>query len=102
MLHWEGKIGLIFGCTTAIDTHHSVSDALGNRFLLSRLEPGKDQLRWALKHVGAKSAVMRAELAESVKSLFAAPLASPCGLSEDETKRLERVTDLVVRLRGAK
>jgi hypothetical protein len=42
-LHWTGKLGLVFGCTGAIDTQHSVSDALGNRFLLSRLEPGKGQ-----------------------------------------------------------
>jgi hypothetical protein len=100
-LHWEGKIGLVFGCTGVIDTQHSVSDALGNRFLLSRLEPGKGQFRWALRHVGSKSAIMRGELAESVKLLFAAPQANPQGLSEDETERLERVTELVVRLRGA-
>jgi hypothetical protein len=36
-LHWEGKLGLVFGCTGAIDTQHSVGDALGNRFLLLRL-----------------------------------------------------------------
>ena len=67
-LHWAGKLGLVFGCTGAIDTQHSVSDALGNRFLLSRLEPGKEQLRWALRHVGGKTATMRRELAEAVNA----------------------------------
>ncbi len=64
-LQWTGKLGLVFGCTSAIDTQHSVSDALGNRFLLSRLEPGKGQLRWAFRHVGGKTAAMRRELAEA-------------------------------------
>jgi hypothetical protein len=100
-LHWEGKLGLVFGCTGAIDTQHSVSDALGNRFLLSRLEPGKGQLRWALRHVGGKTAAMRHELAESVNLLFAAPRRDPQELSEDEVAHFERVTELVVRLRGA-
>jgi Bifunctional DNA primase/polymerase, N-terminal len=76
-LHWKGKLGLVFGCTGAIDTQHSVSDALGNRFLLSRMEPGKGQLRWAFRHVGVKTAIMRRELAESVNLLFAAPRLDP-------------------------
>jgi hypothetical protein len=100
-LHWTGKLGLVFGCTGAIDTQHSVSDALGNRFLLSRLEPGKGQLRWAFRHVGSKTTVMRRELAESVALLFAAPRSDPQELCEDEIVRFERVTELVVRLRGA-
>jgi hypothetical protein len=61
-LHWAGKLGLVFGCTGAIDTQHSVSDALGNRFLLSRMEPGEGQLRWSFRHVGGKTATMRHEL----------------------------------------
>ena len=100
-LHWAGKLGLVFGCTGAIDTQHSVSDALGNRFLLSRLEPGKGQLRWSLRHVGGKTAAMRRELADSVNLLFAAPRTDPQELSEHEIERFERVTELVVRLRGA-
>jgi hypothetical protein len=103
VLHWEGKLGLIFGCTGVIDTHHSVDDALGNRFLLLRLEPGKDQLRWALRHTGSKVAIMRRELAESVNALLFAPSPQPVprDLSEDETAHLVRITNLVVRLRGA-
>jgi hypothetical protein len=100
-LHWKGKLGLVFGCTGAIDTQHSVSDALGNRFLLSRMEPGKGQLRWSLRHVGGKTMAMRRELAESVNLLFAAPRPDPQELSEHEIERFERVTELVVRLRGA-
>jgi hypothetical protein len=36
-LHWEGKVGLIGGCTPAFDKHHAVISAMGDRFLLFRL-----------------------------------------------------------------
>ena len=70
-LEWKGKLGLIFGCTNVIDTHYSVENALGNRFLLSRLEPDREQFVRALKHTGASFAIMRRELADSVTALFA-------------------------------
>jgi hypothetical protein len=38
-LHWEGKVGLIAGCTPTIDRHHAVMDAMGERFVLLRLSP---------------------------------------------------------------
>lgn len=103
VLHWEGKLGLIFGCTGAIDTYYSVDDALGNRYLLTRMEPGKKQLRWALKHAGGTIVTMRRELVESVNAQFLAPSLQPVPriLSDDETRHFERITDLVVRLRGA-
>jgi hypothetical protein len=101
VLEWKGKLGLVFACTAVIDTHHSTEDALGNRFLLSRIESGgKDQFRWALKHSGAGTAVMRRELVASVNALFAAPRLNPQPLTEDEIKRFEKVTALAVRLRG--
>ena len=53
------------------------------------------------KHVGGKTAAMRRELADSVNALFAAPRPDPQELAEDEIERFERVTELVVRLRGA-
>jgi hypothetical protein len=101
VLEWKGKLGLVFACTAVIDTHHSTEDALGNRFLLSRIESGgKDQFRWALKHSGAGTAVMRRELVACVNALFAAPRVEPQPLIEDEIKRFEKVTALAVRLRG--
>ena len=70
-------------------------------FLLSRIKfGGKDQFRWALKHSGAGTAVMRRELVACVNALFAAPRVEPQPLIEDEIKRFEKVTALAVRLRG--
>ena len=103
-LEWKGKLGLIFACTTVIDTHYSVENALGNRFLLSRLsQPDRTQFARALKHTGASLAVMRRELADSVARLFAIPRPDPQLLDPegDEFRRLDRVVGLVVRLRGA-
>jgi hypothetical protein len=102
-LEWKGKLGLIFGCTNVIDTHYSVENALGNRFLLSRLESNQKQFAWALKHTGASLAIMRREIADSINALFAAPRPDPQPLNpeSDEFKRLERVVNVVVLLRGA-
>ena len=38
-LSWEGKLGLLGGCTEVIDRHHAVMNTLGERFLLFRM-PG--------------------------------------------------------------
>jgi hypothetical protein len=102
-LEWKGKLGLIFGCTNVIDTHYSVENALGNRFLLSRLEPNRKQFACALKHTGASLTIMRHELAGSVATLFATPRPDPQLLDPDgdEFKRLDRVVNLIVHLRGA-
>jgi hypothetical protein len=102
-LEWKGKLGLIFGCTNIIDTHYSVENALGNRFLLSRLEPNRKQFAWALKHTGASLAIMRREIVDSINALFAVPRPDPQPLDpeSDEFKRLDRVVNTVVLLRGA-
>jgi hypothetical protein len=103
VLHWEGKLGLVFGCTGAIDTQHSVGDALGNRFLLMRLGTGENQFAWALKHTGVSIGTMRRELVASVTQLFNASRSAPRPLDKEssEFRRLNRVINLVVRLRGA-
>ena len=102
-LEWKGKLGLIFGCTSVIDAHYSIENALGNRFLLSRSEPNRLQFARALGHTGASLAIMRRELADSVARLFAVPRPDPQSLDPDgdEFKRLDRVVNLVVHLRGA-
>jgi hypothetical protein len=71
-LHWSGKLGLIAGCTTAIDTHHSVMATMGERFLLNRLpeiDPAEQAAR-ALDNTGHEGE-MRRELGAAVASLFA-------------------------------
>jgi hypothetical protein len=99
-LHWSGKIGLLFGCTRVIDSYYGVISNLGDRFLLCRLEPNKDQLRLAAKHVGSKTAQMRAQLVEAVANLFTAPLGTPRDTDDEEWNKLSNIVQLAVRLRG--
>lgn len=71
-LAWEGKCGMIAGCTEAIDTAHAVMSAMGERFLLYRLPAidGELQAQRALANAGAEGS-MRDELAAAVAGLFA-------------------------------
>jgi hypothetical protein len=70
-LAWAGKIGLIAGCTPAIDSHHAVMGSMGERFVLFRLPPvdGDAQVARALAHLGTERK-MRTEMAASVASVL--------------------------------
>ena len=50
-LTWTGHLGLIAGCTTAIDSAHAVMSVMGTRFLLVRLQGNKDIAGSAFDHV---------------------------------------------------
>jgi hypothetical protein len=100
-LHWHGKLGLIFACTSVIDSHYSVIGQMGDRFLFCRLAPiGSGQFEQALKHAGAGNAQMRQELAEAVEQLFAARSAQPRAINKTEIEKLDETISLVVRLRA--
>ena len=100
-LHWQGKVGVIFGSTGVIDSHYSVIGAMGDRFLLSRLKPIRDgQFRQALKHVGAANGRMRRALSEAVAHLFAGRRTHPQHISDAEVTQLDQTLSLAVRLRG--
>jgi hypothetical protein len=60
-LGWRGHLGLIAGCTTAIDSAHSVISVMGTRYLSVRLQ-GDDHIAGsAFDHVGDER-TMRDEL----------------------------------------
>lgn len=64
---WEGRLGFLAGVTNAIDSHHSVTALLGERFLYLRL-PGtnrREQTRRALGQAGHEPE-LRAELRDAV------------------------------------
>lgn len=102
-LSWQGKLGMVFGVTGAIDMHRSIDDELGNRYLLSRLGPDEDQFDYALKHAFGATTTMHKELADAITKLFSTPVGKPQGLvaGSDEYKALKKTIRLVVRLRGA-
>lgn len=102
-LAWNGKVGLIGGCTQTIDRHHAVMGAMGERFVFYRL-PMVDpnvQARQALGHAG-KEKVMRAELATAVASVLNhEAVVPPRERTETETDALISLGTLVVRARSA-
>jgi FaeA-like protein len=100
-LEWSGKLGLVFGCTPALDTHHGFMSAMGERFLLVRIPPaGHEQAERALCHSGANTASMRRELAETVAALFQSRRSNPEALSSEEREELASLATLTVRLRS--
>lgn len=68
-LTWSGHLGLIAGCTTAIDAAHSVVSVMGTRFLLVRLQGDPDIAGSAFDHVGVEQ-TMREELREAVRGFL--------------------------------
>ena len=100
-LAWNGKVGLIFASTEAFDRHHSVTSAMGDRYLLCRIAPVEGQFERALDHAGEATERMRRELSEVVERLFAVRRTEPRPLSLEERGRISRICSLVVRLRAA-
>jgi hypothetical protein len=71
VVDWTGKLGLIAGVTPIIDTHYSVNQVLGERFLLYRFAPAEEVgvARRAMGQQGLEG-VMREELREAVAAFF--------------------------------
>ena len=68
-LTWTGHLGLVAGCTTAIDSAHSVMSVMGARFLLVRLYGDQAIAHSAFDHSGEEG-VMRDALREAVRGLL--------------------------------
>ena len=71
---WAGKMGLLAGCTPAIDGHWAVLSALGERFVFFRLPSGGmderlEQARKALEASG-NGGELRKELGEAMKRAY--------------------------------
>lgn len=103
-LSWEGKIGLLAGCTAAIDSHRGVMAQMGERFLLYRL-PDVDARKQARKalDVSGRESEMRRELRAAVDGLFVGLHLpeQPPALTEAEAERLVALASLVARSRSA-
>jgi phage/plasmid primase-like uncharacterized protein len=103
-LEWSGKMGLIAGCTAAIDSYHGVMSVMGERFLFYRL-PKTDpigQAEQALANTG-KVYAMRKELADAVTGLFAGldiQRELP-PIDDSETRKLVTLSSLVAGARSA-
>jgi hypothetical protein len=103
-LNWEGKLGLMFGCTEAYDTQYAVTGKLGDRFLLYRLPPSQQgQFERAMLHTGDQFKTMQDELAAAVAGLFAGlsdPLPPPQPMTAAESLRIKTKVILACQLRA--
>jgi hypothetical protein len=100
-LTWEGKCGLLAGCTTAIDSAHSVLDKMGTRFVFIRLpspELGKISAS-ALSHMGKEQA-MRSGLADATAGLLHNLPGQPHEIGEEVTRALVGLACLASQARS--
>jgi hypothetical protein len=99
-LAWSGKVGFVGGATGAIDRHHGVMAALGERFLMYRVavDDADEQAQASLRHHGHE-AEMRAELADAVSGLSLSAK-EPEPITADDRDRLVALAGLVARARS--
>lgn len=102
LLAWSGKLGLIGGCTAALDRAHAVVSSMGERYVVCRLgEQDADDLgARALTHAGREQ-TMREELGDAVAGLFTGGIPfEPHERTSDERRRLVDLASLVVQARS--
>lgn len=104
-LKWSGRLTVISCVTGVYDDHHAVIAAMGDRFLLLRLDSDDTHMRrhatrQAIANVGGE-ATMRQELSEAVAD-FLKHLQVPDNLTPDDdtTDELVTLSDLVARARS--
>jgi hypothetical protein len=103
-LHWEGRVGLLAGCTQTVDRYHAVMGAMGERFALYRLpvlDADEHALR-SLQHAGRERS-MRDELREAVNDLIVSLdwSGAPAALTPREDLALVALAVLATRCRSA-
>lgn len=102
-LSWKGKMGLIGGVTSAIDSRHAVMTSMGERFVFFRL-PEIDPLEQARQaaDVAGFESEMREEIAAEVCEFFSQiDFKDVPPLSQDDQKWLIPLASLVVISRSA-
>lgn len=97
-LTWTGRIVVVGAVTTAWDRAHSVIAAMGDRFVLVRLDSTQGRTksgRQAIANTGSEE-TMRAELSDAVAGLLSTVDATvDLALTEAEAERLLALADIV-------
>lgn len=100
-LEWDGRIALVGAVTTAWDSAHAVIAAMGDRFVLLRMDSTKDRTvagRRAIANTGSEDK-MRDELSTAVADVLAGSSLSGIDPTESETDSLLAAADLVTLVR---
>jgi hypothetical protein len=102
-LEWAGRLVIIGAVTTAWDRAHAAIAAMGDRFVLVRMDSTQGRHaagRQAIGNTGHEAA-MRAELATAVARVLAGMQHRGVDVTEDETDVLLAAADVVTRARTA-
>jgi hypothetical protein len=100
-LRWEGRLGLIAGATSALDSAHGVLSALGERWVTTRLPDGgeREMVHVALADTDTRAA--REELRDVVHGFLSTLEAVPLRrVSADELELFSALAPLVVLARS--
>ena len=100
-LRWQGRLGLIAGATSALDSAHGVLSALGERWVTIRLPDGgeKEMVRVALADTDTRAA--RDELRDAVHGFLSTLEAVPLRpVTADELELFSALAPLVVLARS--
>jgi hypothetical protein len=102
-LTWKGRIVIIGAVTTAWDTHHAVVAALGDRFVLIRMDSYRGRSRAAQKSISntGDEVQMREELRTAVGGLLAHARTDEVKLTAAERDQIARMADIVTMSRTA-
>jgi hypothetical protein len=103
-LTWTGRATVLGGVTSVYDEHHGVIAAMGDRFLLLRLDSDDDDVRrhaslMAMRNSGAET-VMRAALADVVAGFLLNRPTTRREVPADLAEELFEMADLIARSRS--
>ena len=103
-LEWAGRITTVGAVTTAWDSSHAVVAAMGDRFILKRIDSSTNRLaagRQAIRNTGEEKQ-MRAELAEAINNVLkGVPEGGGTEPTSEESETILAAADLVTRARTA-
>lgn len=102
-LEWVGRITVVGAVTTAWDSAHAAVAAMGDRFVLVRMDSTAGRLvagRRAIANTGAETR-MRRELSAAVAGVIAGMDHTPTALTDAEEDALLAAADLVTLARTA-
>ena len=101
-LNWKGKIGLIASVTTIIDTHYSIYQTLGERFVQYRIgQPDPEQVAEIAMLYQGEEQEMREELSTAVKEFVdGLSLEVVPELDGETLKKLARLASFAVQARS--
>ena len=104
-LAWRGRIIVIGAVTTAWDMAHSVVAAMGDRFVLVRIDSQSPHVRAAASQMSTRNTGREVEMREELASLVGALLnhvdTEEVTLSESENEQLQKAAEIVTMARTA-